>query len=79
MDIYWLLEYIKVFSGYIFLMFVWPTVVFRNHLRRKSKIYHFSFCVTVQIIIVNSVVLLTGLFHIPESVSLALNYFHNAA
>ena len=75
MDIYWLLEYIKVFSGYIFLMFVWPTVVFRNHLRRKSKIYHFSFCVTVQIIIVNSVVLLTGLFHILNAKMVSVFFY----
>ncbi len=64
METYWLVEYVKVLIGYIFLMFIWPTVVFGNHLRKKNKIYHFSFCVTVQIIIVNSVVLLLGLFHV---------------
>ena len=31
MDIwYWIPEYGKVFFGYLFLMFLWPSVVFRN-------------------------------------------------
>ncbi|RRK30264.1 hypothetical protein EBB54_01870 [Schaedlerella arabinosiphila] len=64
METFWILEYLKVFSGYIFLMFIWPTVVFWNHLRSKSKIYHFSFCVTVQIVLINTIVLMMGLLHI---------------
>lgn len=65
MDIwYWISEYGKVFLGYLFLMFLWPSVVFRSHLRGKSKEYYFSFCVTAPIIIINTVVLMLGLFHI---------------
>lgn len=64
MEIYWLLEYGKVFLGYIFLMYVWPSVVFRKHLKDKTKTYWFSFCVTVQIVVINSIVLLLGIFHI---------------
>lgn len=64
MDIYWVFEYIKVFCGYIFLMFLWPTVVFDKYLKNRTKIYHFSFCITVQTILINSVVLMLGLFHI---------------
>ena len=65
MDIwYWIPEYGKVFFGYLFLMFLWPSVVFRNHLRGKSKGFYFSFCVTVPIIIINTVVLTLGLFHV---------------
>ncbi len=62
--LYWICEYGKVFCGYMFFMFLWPSVVFSKHLRDKDKIYRFSFCVLVQVIIANSVVLGLGLFHI---------------
>lgn len=61
---YWILEYGKVFIGYLLLMFLWPSVVFSKHLRGKSKTYRISFCVTVPIVIMNTVVLLLGLLHI---------------
>lgn len=61
---YWLLEYGKVLLGYLFLMFVWPSVVFRRYLRGKSKLFRFGFCATTQVVIVNTVVLSLGLFHI---------------
>lgn len=64
MDIYWNIEAIKVFAGYAFLMFIWPSVVFFDYLKKKSKIFWFSFCVTVQIVIVNTVILFMGLLHI---------------
>ena len=64
MDMYWTIEYIKVGGGYLFLLFIWPLVVFWNYLKEKSRIFRFSFCVTVQIIIVNTVVLMLGLLHI---------------
>ncbi len=62
--LYWICEYGKVFCGYMFFMFVWPSVVFSKHLRGKDKIYHFSFCVLVQVILANTVVLTLGLLHI---------------
>lgn len=62
--LYWLLEYGKVLCGYLFLMFLWPSVVFRKYLRKKSKIFWFSFCVTAQVVLVNTVVLSLGLLHI---------------
>lgn len=61
---YWLLEYGKVLCGYLFLMFLWPSVVFRKYLKGKSKIFWFSFCVTGQVVLVNTVVLSLGLLHI---------------
>lgn len=61
---YWFFEYGKVFFGYAFLMFLWPLVVFWGHLRGRTKTYRFSFCVTVQIVLINTVVLTLGLFHI---------------
>ena len=58
---YWVVEYSKVFCAYLFLMFLWPSVVFHEHLRLKSKTYRFGFCVTVPIVIMNTVVLGLGL------------------
>lgn len=60
---YWMTEYSKVFCGYLFLMFLWPSVVFHKHLRTKSRTYWFGFCVTVPIVIMNTVVLGLGLLH----------------
>ncbi len=60
---YWISEYIKVLVGYLFLMFLWPLVVFHGHLRTRSKTYRFGFCVTVPIVIANVTVLMLGLFH----------------
>lgn len=67
MDLYWVLEYGKVFCGYIFLMFLWPSVVFWKQLKKKSRIYQFGFCVTVQIVLISTVILTMGLFHILNS------------
>lgn len=67
MDIYWIAEYGKVFAGYIFLMFIWPSVVFKEFLKNKERSFCFSFCVTVQICLVNAVVLTLGLFHILDN------------
>lgn len=62
--LYWITELIKVFCGYLFLMFLWPTVVFFRHLRGRTLAYRFGFCVTVSIVAVNTIVLTSGLFHI---------------
>lgn len=61
---YWIAEYGKVLFGYLFLMFLWPSVVFGGHLKKKTKTYRFSFCVTTQVVIINTVVLGLGLLHI---------------
>lgn len=62
--LYWLIEYAKVLFGYGFLMFVWPSAVFRKFLKGKSLTFRFSFCVTAQVVIINTMVLVLGLFHI---------------
>lgn len=64
--LYWIFEYGKVFLGYLVLMFLWPSVVFRSHLKKKPNTYRFAFCITVTIFIVNMLVLLLGLFHCLE-------------
>ncbi len=72
---YWILEYGKVFCGYLFLMFLWPSVVFHGHLRGKSRTWRFGFCVTVPIVIMNTVVLLLGLFHVLNQWIICLLFY----
>ena len=62
--LYWGLEFIKVTLCYIFILFIWPSVVFRKFLRTKSKIYWFCFCATTQIVLYNTVVIGLGLVHL---------------
>lgn len=60
---YWMTEYSKVLCGYLFLVFLWPSVVFHKYLRTKSRTYRFGFCVIVPVVIMNTVVLGLGLVH----------------
>ena len=60
---YWLGEFIKVFIGFFALFFLWPSIVFYPVFRKRSMTFWFSFCVTVQLILVSSVVLMLGNFH----------------
>lgn len=62
-ETYWIMEYTKVLAAYSLLMFIWPSIVFRKMLSGKSKSFRFSFCVTAQILIIDMIVLLLGLFH----------------
>jgi len=48
----------------MFIMFVWPSVVFKGYLSKRPKVFYFGFCVTVQPILVNTVVLCLGLVHL---------------
>lgn len=61
---YWIVEFIKVLSGYIFLMYLWPSVIFRKKLSGKSLTFQFAFCSTVSILLSNTSILGLGLFHI---------------
>lgn len=72
---YWMAEYGKVLCGYLFFMFLWPSVVFGSHLKGKGKTYRFSFSVTVQVVMTNTVVLMLGLFHILYSQVLAVLFY----
>lgn len=73
--VYWIMEYGKVFFGYLFLMFLWPSVVFHGYLNKKNRAYRFSFCVTVQIVIVNTAVLMLGLFHILNPLTVIVFFY----
>lgn len=61
---YWVTEYMKVLAGYVFIMFIWPSVVLRKYLRGRSTTFWFGFCVTFQPVLFNTVVLFLGLFHL---------------
>ena len=58
---YWILQYIWVLISYIFIMYIWPSVVFRKHLAGKSRTYRFSFCTVVMIVLINTVCITLGL------------------
>lgn len=73
--LYWMVEYGKVFGGYLFLMFLWPSVVFYRHLKKKTIAYRFGFCVSVSVITINMVVLLLGLFHILDEFVVRLLFY----
>lgn len=62
--LYEAIEYGKVLLGYVFLMFLAPSVIFYKHLSHKPLVYRFGFCVTVVPVCLNMLVLVLGLFHI---------------
>ena len=62
--LFWGLEFTKVLFCYIFVLFLWPSVVFRKYLHNKSKIFRFCFCVTTQIVLITTTVLLLGLLYL---------------
>lgn len=72
---YWVFEYGKVLIAYIALMYIWPMVVFRRYLAPKSRTYKFTFCTTVQVILINTVVLLLGLVHILNRWTMILFFY----
>ena len=72
---YWALEYGKVLIAYIAVMFIWPSVVFGGYLKGKSRSIRFCFCVTVQVVLVNTVVLGLGLLHLLHGWLVALLFY----
>lgn len=72
---YWVFEYGKVLIAYIALMYIWSMVVFRRYLAPKSRTYKFAFCTTVQVILINTVVLLLGLVHILNRWTMILFFY----
>lgn len=73
--LYWVLEYGKVLFGYMFLIFLWPSVVFHGYLKNKTRSWRFSFCVTVPIVIINTVVLMMGLIHVLDFAVVKLIFY----
>ena len=58
---YWILEYGKVLAAYVFIMYLWPSVVFRKYLSQKGAAFRFSFCTTFMILLLNTTVLMLGI------------------
>lgn len=76
MDIaYWVFEFLKVLAGYLLLGYAWPRTVFAKHLNGKSAVYQFSFCTTVQTVLVNTVVLGLGLLHILNAWTVRIVFY----
>lgn len=73
--LYWAGEYAKVFLAYFAVMFVWPSVVFYCYLKGKSFTVRFAFCTTVQIVLINTVVLGLGLLHLLHGWIVALLFY----
>ena len=60
-QLYWITEYAKLLLAYGFVLFLWPSVVFRRFLAGKSRTFRFGFCTTAMVLLVNTVVLVLGL------------------
>ncbi|MCM1089480.1 MAG: hypothetical protein NC413_01450 [Muribaculum sp.] len=73
--LYWLLEYGKVFLAYMFILFIWPSVVFGRFLKGKSLTFRFGFCVTFQNVLINTVVLLLGLIHLLQPLMVQILFY----
>lgn len=58
---YWILQYIWVLISYIFIMYIWPSVVFKKHLVGKSRTYRFAFCTVVMVALINIACIALGL------------------
>lgn len=73
--VYWIFEYVKVFLSYGFILFIWPMVVFRKYLRDKNATFRFCFCATVQVIIINTLVLMMGLIHLLNKRNMCIVFY----
>ena len=58
---YWILEYGKVLAVYLFVMYLWPSVVLCKYLSNKGLAFRFAFCSTFMILLINTVVLMLGI------------------
>ena len=72
---YWTGEFVKVLLAYIILMYVWPSVLFRKHLKEKSRTYRFAFCSTVSIMLLSTCILGLGIIHILNKWLVAILFY----
>ena len=61
---YWAGEFVKVILVYIGVMYIWPSIIFRKYLAKKSKTFRFAFCSTASIVLISTLVLGLGLIHL---------------
>ena len=76
---YWIWEYTKVFLAYGVIMFVWPSLMFAKFLRGKKFTFRFGFCVTGSVLMINTGVLLMGLFHLLYGWLICLIFYGSLA
>lgn len=65
-NMYSCFEYMKIFTVYVWLLYVWPSIVFRKYLNGRGLTFRFMFCNTVQIVLINGMILGLGLFQILD-------------
>lgn len=74
--LYWVLEYVRVFIAYFFILYLWPSVVFKKHLKKKqSRVYKFVFCSVVQLVLINTMVLGLGLIGIMRPITFNILFY----
>ena len=73
--LYWLSQYLYVLIAFVFVMFIWPMVVFRKYLKGKSRTFRFSFCYLIMVMIINTVCITLGLLHILNTTLYCLLFY----
>ena len=74
--LYWVVEYIRVFFAYFFILYLWPSVVFKKHLKKKqSRVYKFVFCSVVQLVLINTMILGLGLIGIMRPITFNILFY----
>ncbi len=73
--LYWTVEFFRVAFAYMFILFVWPSVVFRKHLKTRSRTYRFAFCAVIMVVLVNTAVIGLGLLHILNNWTVRLLFW----
>ena len=61
--------------AYYLFMYVWPMIVFRKYLAGKDKTFRFAFCACAMILVVNTAMILLGLFHILNRFTVCLFFY----
>ncbi|MBP5280152.1 MAG: hypothetical protein J6Z03_06680, partial [Erysipelotrichaceae bacterium] len=72
---YWIIEMIKVFLAYMFVLFVWPSVVFYKYFRNKSLSQRFLICTIGVPIAITTLVIMLGLFHLLYQLIFVIGFY----
>ena len=74
-SLYWIWEYIRVFAGYMLVMYLWPYVVFRKYLRNRKAGFVMAFCSTTMVVLLNVVIMMLGLLRILNGFTFNLFFY----
>ena len=72
---YWIWEYVRVFAGYMLVMYLWPFIFFRKYLRNKGAGFVIAFCSTTMVVLLNAAILLLGLLGILNAFTFNLVFY----